>query len=124
MLIALDPSGEKPIYEQLLEALVRGIASGALEEGEALPSARALAGELGINYHTVHKVYDLLREEKLILMGKGAVAVVGPRKKEMDLSPSIEKKLEMCAAEAICKGVDEERFVQACIAGYRKMKGE
>ncbi|MGC8715387.1 MAG: GntR family transcriptional regulator [Thermoplasmata archaeon] len=40
------------IYDQIVEA----IASGKLNSGTSLPSARKLAADLGINFHTVNKL--------------------------------------------------------------------
>ena len=34
--------------------------------GDALPSVRALAGDLGVNMHTVNKAYNLMVEEGIL----------------------------------------------------------
>lgn len=39
------------------------IAQEQLHEGDSLPSVRGLAGELGVNMHTVNKAYAMLRQE-------------------------------------------------------------
>ncbi|MDR1573532.1 MAG: GntR family transcriptional regulator, partial [Clostridiales Family XIII bacterium] len=70
MLIKIDTYAEKPIYEQLRDNIIVGIASGQLTEGEALPSARNLAADLGVNFHTVNKAYDILRGGGYIVMDR------------------------------------------------------
>ena len=76
MFIELDDSLETPLYQQLRNQVVMGIASGRLAPGEGLPSVRALAADLGINMHTVHKAYAQLRDEGYLLSRGSAGMVV------------------------------------------------
>ncbi|MCL1948856.1 MAG: GntR family transcriptional regulator [Turicibacter sp.] len=66
MIIELEPMSEKPLYEQLILEIKRGIARGQLKPGEALPSVRSLASDIGINMHTVNKVYKYLAEAGIL----------------------------------------------------------
>ncbi|WP_237203688.1 GntR family transcriptional regulator [Rothia endophytica] len=66
MKITLKDSSPLPVYQQIHDAVVRGIATGQLAPGSKLLSVRAIAKELGINPATVVKAYDLLKEEGLI----------------------------------------------------------
>lgn len=72
MLIRLK--GKKNIYEEIVDDYTRYILSGALAEGEKLPSCRALAAQLGINPNTVERAYAELERQGLIrtLPKKGA----------------------------------------------------
>ncbi|MDR0380390.1 MAG: GntR family transcriptional regulator [Oscillospiraceae bacterium] len=123
MLIQIDTYAEKPIYEQLRDTIIFGIASGQLAEGEALPSARALGADLGVNFHTVNKAYDILRGDGYLVMDRRTTAIVAPRGARGGLSAAFAEKLTMCAAEAICHCVDENAFVEICVGNYRKIKG-
>ena len=73
MHIILNNSSMIPIYEQLMEQIKSEIISGKLEDNEALPSVRALSGELKISALTVKKAYDKLEEEGFVntIHGKG-----------------------------------------------------
>lgn len=64
MLIRLK--GKKNIYEEIVDDYTRYILSGALAEGEKLPSCRALAAQLGINPNTVERAYAELERQGLI----------------------------------------------------------
>jgi GntR family transcriptional regulator len=75
MMIELQPYGGMPIYEQLILEIKRGIATGDLQPGEALPSVRNLAADIGINMHTVNKVYKYLHDEKVLLKQKSGFVV-------------------------------------------------
>lgn len=70
MIIELQPYGGKPIYEQLILEIKRGIITGELVPGEPLPSVRNLASDIGINMHTVNKVYKYLQNENILLKQK------------------------------------------------------
>ena len=123
MLIHIDPYSEKPIFEQLREAIVRGIASKQLAENEPLPSARSLAADLGVNFHTVNKAYDALRTGGYIIMNKRTTAVVAPMKTHTAVPDALAERLALCAAEAICNGMDEKAFAAFCAESHRKLTG-
>ena len=46
MLLKLDFSGGVPIYQQIRDQIVLGIADGRMRPGERLPTIRALAEEM------------------------------------------------------------------------------
>lgn len=54
------------ISKGLVEALAADIANGRLQKGAPLPSQRALADRLGINFTTVTRAYDAARRRGLI----------------------------------------------------------
>ena len=122
MILEIDTYAEKPIYAQLRDSIILGIASGRLAENEPLPSARSLASDLGVNFHTVNKAYDMLRGEGYIIMDRRTTAIVAPKKTAGAVSARLVDRLAFCAAEAICSGVDEEAFAEACVESYRKSK--
>ncbi|MBR3617814.1 MAG: GntR family transcriptional regulator [Acholeplasmatales bacterium] len=51
------------VFEQIAENYIKMIKSGAIKEGEYLPSCRDLAKNLGINPNTVQRAYTLLEEK-------------------------------------------------------------
>lgn len=65
-----------PIYLQIIQYLKRGMVSGMINHGDALPSRRNLSALLGVNPNTIQKAYHLLEEEGLILSQTGAKSVV------------------------------------------------
>lgn len=80
MFIRIDQALPDPLYRQIRNEIVRGIAQGELAPGDALPSVRNLASDLGINLHTVNKAYALLRDEGFVLMrGRQGAYVAQPR---------------------------------------------
>ena len=58
--IIISYSSDKPIYEQIAGQIKNMIISGALNEGECLPSMRLLAKELRISVITTKRAYEEL----------------------------------------------------------------
>lgn len=52
-MLNLDYRDARPIYEQVRDNLRRLMVSGAIQEGEKLPSVRSLASNLAINPNTI-----------------------------------------------------------------------
>ena len=79
MEIYISNSGAKPIYEQITDQIKAAILAGKLAEGEALPSIRFLAKELGISVITTKRAYAELEEAGFIdtVQGKGSFVAGG-----------------------------------------------
>ena len=75
-MISLNYRDARPIYEQVRDNLRRLMVSGAIQEGEKLPSVRSLASNLAINPNTIQRSYRELESLGLIntVPGKGAFA--------------------------------------------------
>lgn len=73
MKIVIQPQGTLAIYEQIVNQLKNAIVIGELSAGEALPSIRALAGDLNVSVITTKRAYEDLEKEGLIrsVPGKG-----------------------------------------------------
>lgn len=55
-----------PVYRQLMDSIETAVQEGQLRAGDALPSIRAVAAELGINQMTVSKAYRLLSNKGVV----------------------------------------------------------
>jgi len=76
MIVNLDLDSQIPIYEQLKNQIIQGILTGALSNQEQLLSVRQLSADLGINMHTVNKVYKILENEGFLSINKKKGAFV------------------------------------------------
>lgn len=72
--ILISNASGKPIYEQIASQIKNGIITGALREGDALPSMRLLAKELRISVITTKRAYEELEREGFLetVPGKGS----------------------------------------------------
>ena len=122
MIITIDETASEPLYKQIHDQVIAGIATGQLEPGMSLPSVRSLASDLGINLHTVNKAYAILREEGYLKLDrrKGAVISVETLEKQQELA-SIQENLRMLVAEAVCKGVTEDEMNRLIHDMYQKL---
>lgn len=66
MEITIDIDSPVPQFEQLIEQVKAAVTAGVLEPGDALPSIRQLANDLGLNSKTVAKAYKLLVRDSII----------------------------------------------------------
>jgi len=69
--IQLDFRSGTPIYTQIVEQVKQQVVSGELELGVQLPTVRALALELRVNFNTVARAYRLLDEAGIISTQQG-----------------------------------------------------
>src|ERR1700683_4789974 len=76
MLLSIEPDGPVPIYQQIRDRIVEGDPRGRQPAGSAPAPHRQLAVDLGVNFHTVNKGYDLLRQEGLLRLGRRSGAGV------------------------------------------------
>jgi DNA-binding transcriptional regulator YhcF (GntR family) len=57
VIIAIDLDSPAPLYAQIVDGVVRAIATGRLAPGERLPPGRELAATLDVNLETVQRAY-------------------------------------------------------------------
>jgi DNA-binding transcriptional regulator YhcF (GntR family) len=111
MIIEIDFNSDEAIYIQLRNQIVMGIATEELRSGDSLPSVRQMAGDLGVNMHTVNKAYGILRQEGYLTLDrrKGAVVSVQTEKKQQEVE-AMNLELRMMIAQAICKEITKDEM--------------
>ncbi|MEV6823904.1 GntR family transcriptional regulator [Amycolatopsis sp. NPDC051102] len=127
MIISLDLSSDVPIYQQLRDRVVEGIAAGTLRVGETLPSTRQLAADFGINFHTVNKAYDLLRQQGFVRLNRKTGAVIGPAPADEAFGAGWSARARTLFAEAVAKGVPADEVLATCralLAGFEEQRGD
>ncbi|MEA4955273.1 MAG: GntR family transcriptional regulator [Pseudoflavonifractor sp.] len=81
--IIIRNTGEIPIYDQITRQVKGLIFSGALAEGEMLPSMRVLAKDLRISVITTKRAYEELEREGFIFTVPGKGCFVAPQNLEL-----------------------------------------
>ena len=69
--IDIEKRSAIPIYAQLQDQIRLAIRRGALVTGQAMPTVRSLAVDLGVNANTVARVYRDLQNEGLLRLERG-----------------------------------------------------
>lgn len=114
MILNVDLASDVPIYQQLRDQIVEAIADGVLAEGSSLPATRTLAADFGINFHTVNKAYDLLRQQGLIQLNRKTGAVVTRMVAEPPFDAEWTARARTLLAEAVARGLSAEDVLASC----------
>ena len=121
----VNPSGDLPIFRQIMRQITDAIAAGKAGPGERLPSHRELAAQLVIAPLTVKKAYDELEREGLIITmrGKGTFVaerprVPGPGERRKRLRETAQQLL----SQAALSGVPLSEVVDLLKEMQRRMK--
>lgn len=94
--LQIDFRSGLPIYTQIVNQVQAQVASGILRPGDQLPTVRALAEELRVNFNTVARAYRILDEERIIStqQGRGTYITEIP-------PPNVSEKLRRETLEAL-----------------------
>ena len=108
-MITLNYRDARPIYEQVCDGLRRLIVSGAIADGDKLPSVRALATQLAINPNTIQRAYNELESSGYCcsVPGKGCFAVHTYRAQDDARRLSLEQQLRELLQELRAMGVND-----------------
>lgn len=124
MIFHLNMSSDTPIYVQLRNQIVLGIGRGELSPGEALPTVRQMAEDIGINNMTVNKAYQILKSEGYIEIDRRHGAKVAQCQKDSgEFQTDLKDKMELAAAEAKAHGMSYEEFMEFCKNAFQKQEG-
>lgn len=108
IIIQIDFNSDEAIYLQLRNQIIMGIATSRLHEGDALPSVRQLADDIGINMHTVNKAYTVLRQEGYVKVDRRRGAVVALDIDKIRAVEELRRDLQVLLAQSICKNISVE----------------
>jgi GntR family transcriptional regulator len=127
MNLEIDFRSGLPIYLQVVERIKESIASGRIKPGDQLPTVRALALELRVNFNTIARAYRLLDESGIIStqQGRGTyiLEVPPPEVTESIRQKSLQTLTSRYLADASRLGGSPEeitKMVQKQVAVWRK----
>lgn len=134
MWFVVDYHSPVPIYAQIKEKVKALILSGKLKPGDALPSIRTLAKDLGVNVNTVARAYRELELEGVIHAERGeGYTVVGlenavHEKIKQQIIMELESVLRRCKELKIDKStvfsLVEQIYQQSTQSSYQYKEGE
>lgn len=96
LILQIDFRSGLPIYTQIVNQVQSQIASGIIKPGDQLPTVRALAEELRVNFNTVARAYRIMDEARIIStqQGRGTYITEKP-------PPNVSEKLRRETLEAL-----------------------
>jgi len=80
----LDLHSGVPVYRQIIDQVMGGIATGALTAGDQLPTVRQLAVDLSINPNTVIRAYRELEIRGVLETQQGTGTFISHKKPPRD----------------------------------------
>lgn len=120
LVLQIDFRSGLPIYTQIVNQVQAQVVSGILKPDDQLPTVRALAEELRVNFNTVARAYRILDEARIIStqQGRGTYITEIP-------PPTISEKLRRETLEALTQRyINEARRLDFSKSEIRQMVGD
>ncbi len=111
MYLKIDMVSDDPIYMQIRNQIIMGIAKNELREGEQLPSVRTLASDIGVNMHTVNKAYNILKNEGFLSVSRRKNVVVNNSDSFLIATEHMDylgEKMKIILSEYVARGLSKE----------------
>jgi GntR family transcriptional regulator len=119
----LDLHSGMPVYRQIMDQVRGGIASGALNAGDQLPTVRQLAVDLEINPNTVVRAYRELEFGGLLETHQGTGTFISTQKmKRADAQR--ERQLAQIVGDCVARAGAAGFTVDELIEELRGLSGE
>jgi GntR family transcriptional regulator len=119
----ISQADKRPMYLQIMEQIKQRVAVGDWAAGQAIPSIRQLAVDIGVSVITVKRAYLELEHEGVIVtrQGKGSFVApdsgVGTRIREQELA----QQLEQAARSAALLGLSPKDLEKRIRATYDRV---
>ncbi len=112
-MITIDYRSRVPIYDQIVNGIIRLRAAGVLKADDKLPSVRSLANEIHINPNTVQKAYAMLEADGIIysVSGKGSF-ISGDENAGAALKGAAKTDFKAAVKIALERGLDKEDLIK------------
>src|SRR5437588_12848439 len=130
MLFHINASSGVPFHAQIETQVKNAIAASALRPGQALPSVRKLAAELGINPNTAARAYQNLERDGVIATVPGGGTYIAENPPRFLKSEKIRRLLpyakQIAVEGAQLRLADEEilKIVQGELAKWGERVGD
>jgi GntR family transcriptional regulator len=108
----LEPGSGVPVYRQIIDQVMAGVAAGALAPGSQLATVRQLAVDLAVNPNTVMRAYKELEIRGMVSTQQGSGTFITEKKVEQD-EMARQGRLDRLAADVAARagaegfGLDE-----------------
>jgi GntR family transcriptional regulator len=125
-MFVISRTDKRPMYLQIMEQMKQRIVVGDWAAGQAIPSIRQLAVDIGVSVITVKRAYLELEREGVIVtrQGKGCFVAsdsdVGARIREQELA----QRLEEAVRSAAMLGLSQKNLEKRIRAIYDRVTDE
>ena len=100
-------SGDRPVYQQIMDLIRGAILRGELPPGGKIPSVRDLAAEAQVNPNTMQRAMTELEREGLLVSGgtSGRTVTENPQVLEQLRDRTLEELARECAEKFMVFGI-------------------
>jgi GntR family transcriptional regulator len=119
----LDLRSGVPVYRQIMDQVLAGIASGRLASGDQLPTVRQLAVDLSINPNTVIRAYRELEIRGFLDTHQGSGTFVGVQRVEQD-GEERRRKLDGIVSDLVARAGAEGFTAQQVLERLKELLAE
>lgn len=115
----------EPIYEQIVRAVKKAVATGQLQPGQQMPSVRVISRELGVNPNTVQRAISRLTDEGVLTSHPGAGSFVADRRPSprAERLSALQPLIEQLLVESAHHGLGTEDLLELIRQHHRKIHG-
>jgi GntR family transcriptional regulator len=117
----LDLASGVPVYRQIIDQVMGGIARGALASGDQLPTVRQLAVDLSVNPNTVVRAYRELEIRGVLETQQGTGTFISRQKLKPD-EAGRRRQLSQMAGEILARAGEAGFSVQELIAELKELQ--
>ncbi|RLZ04079.1 GntR family transcriptional regulator [Kocuria tytonicola] len=117
-MFTVDPHSTTPVYEQLVECVLRDVSAGELVVGDRIPPVRTLAADLGLAAGTVAKAYREMETRGVIETRgrKGTFIAQGRDDREAAAAQAASRFLDVVLGELHCTPEECVALVERAVA--------
>ena len=113
MILKIDMANDIPIYQQIRNQIVFGVAKGELKYGDSLPTVRQLAADIGVNPMTVNRAYSILKNEGTIIIDRRHGAKISLKSLDSTtFDVDFDQRAILLISEASTRGATKEELTE------------
>ena len=107
-------SGDRPVYQQIMELMRGGIVNGELPPGGKIPSVRELAAQAQVTPNTMQRAMPALEREGLLVSGgtSGRTVTENPEVLEKMREAVLQELARECAEKFMVFGITPSQAAQ------------
>ena len=118
-----DPRSGVPVYRQIIDQVLGGIAAGSLKAGDQLPTVRQLAVDLAINPNTVVRAYRELEIRDVLATQQGTGTFITEKKPQPD-ELERRRRVAQLAGELLARAGAEGITLQELLGYFNELQNE
>lgn len=119
----LDLHSGVPVYRQIIDQVIGGIAAGTLAAGDQLPTVRQLAVDLSINPNTVIRAYRELEIRGVLETQQGTGTFISTQKPQRD-DADRQRRLKQLVGEFVARAGSAGFTVEELLEQLERIQGE